>query len=52
MIDLKTGHMVGLAAELGAISAGADPIVREAVRDYGRLVGRAFQIQDDYLEIL
>ena len=51
MIDLKTGHMIGLAAELGTISAGADPIVCEAVRDYGRLVGRAFQIQDDYLEI-
>ena len=51
MIDLKTGHMIGLAAELGAISAGSDPIVCEGVRDYGRLVGRAFQIQDDYLEI-
>ena len=51
MIDLKTGHMIGLAAELGAISAGIDPMVCEAVRDYGRLVGRAFQIQDDYLEI-
>ena len=51
MIDLKTGHMIGLAAELGTISAGADPIICEAVRDYGRLVGRAFQIQDDYLEI-
>ena len=51
MIDLKTGHMIGLAAELGTISAGADPKVCEAVRDYGRLVGRAFQIQDDYLEI-
>jgi len=51
MIDLKTGHMIGLAAELGAISAGADTMVCEAVRDYGRLVGRAFQIQDDYLEI-
>ena len=24
MIDLKTGHMVGLAAELGAISGGVD----------------------------
>jgi len=51
MIDLKTGHMIGLAAELGAISASVDPIVCETVRDYGRLVGRAFQIQDDYLEI-
>jgi geranylgeranyl diphosphate synthase type II len=51
MIDLKTGHMVGLAAELGAVSSGADQVVCEAVRDYGRLLGRAFQIQDDYLEI-
>ena len=51
MIDLKTGYMIGLAAELGTISAGADPIICEAVRDYGRLVGRAFQMQDDYLEI-
>ena len=51
MIDLKTGHMVGLAAELGAISAGVDSVTCQTIRDYGRLVGRAFQIQDDYLEI-
>ena len=51
MIDLKTGHMVGLAAELGAISGGVDSETCQAIRDYGRLVGRAFQIQDDYLEI-
>lgn len=51
MIDLKTGHMVGLAAELGAISAGVDSETCQVIRDYGRLVGRAFQIQDDYLEI-
>ena len=51
MIDLKTGHMVGLAAELGAISAGVDLETCQVIRDYGRLVGRAFQIQDDYLEI-
>ena len=51
MIDLKTGHLIGLAAELGAISTGVDSYICEKVRDYGRLVGRAFQIQDDYLEI-
>ena len=51
MIDLKTGHMIGLAAELGAVSSGAEPLVCQAIRDYGRLLGRAFQIQDDYLEI-
>ncbi|MBC8310799.1 MAG: polyprenyl synthetase family protein [Candidatus Marinimicrobia bacterium] len=51
MIDLKTGHLIGLAAELGAISTQVDSHICEKVRDYGRLVGRAFQIQDDYLEI-
>ena len=51
MIDLKTGNIIGLAAELGAISAGVDSETCSAIRDYGRLVGRAFQIQDDYLEL-
>ena len=51
MIDLKTGHLIGLAAELGAVSTAMDSEICEKVRDYGRLIGRAFQIQDDYLEI-
>ena len=51
MIDLKTGYLIGLAAELGAVSTGMDSEICEKVRDYGRLIGRAFQIQDDYLEI-
>ncbi|MDP6935979.1 MAG: polyprenyl synthetase family protein [Candidatus Marinimicrobia bacterium] len=51
MIDLKTGYMLGLAAEMGAISAGRDEHTINAIGDYGRLIGRAFQIQDDYLEI-
>ena len=51
MIDLKTGHLIGLAAELGAVSTGMDSEICEKVRDYGRFIGRAFQIQDDYLEI-
>jgi len=51
MIDLKTGHLIGLAAEMGAIVANADKNSQLVVRDYGRLIGRAFQIQDDLLEI-
>tara|TARA_B110001454_G_scaffold82117_1_gene79002 strand:+ start:528 stop:1481 length:954 start_codon:yes stop_codon:yes gene_type:complete len=51
MIDLKTGYLIGLSAELGAISVGVndDDVIK--VREYGRLIGRAFQIQDDLLEI-
>lgn len=51
MIDLKTGYLIGLSAELGAISVGANDEDVTKVRDYGRLIGRAFQIQDDLLEI-
>ena len=36
MIDLKTGHLIGLAAELGAISTGVDSNISEKVREYGR----------------
>jgi len=51
MIDLKTGYLIGLSAELGAISVGADDNDVDKVSQYGRLIGRAFQIQDDLLEI-
>ena len=51
MIDLKTGYILGLAAQIGATSAGVDDKTSNGIRDYGRLLGRAFQIQDDYLEI-
>ena len=51
MIDLKTGYMLGLAAELGALCAGADREQTEGVRYFGCLLGRAFQLQDDLLEI-
>ncbi|UCD39146.1 MAG: polyprenyl synthetase family protein [Fidelibacterota bacterium] len=51
MIDLKTGLMLGLAAELGAICASAGQEQIEGVRRFGCLMGRAFQVQDDLLEI-
>ena len=36
---------------MGGIVDCVDDITRLAFRDYGRLIGRAFQIQDDLLEI-
>lgn len=51
MIDLKTGYMLGLAAELGAICASASREQTEGMRRFGSLLGRAFQVQDDLLEI-
>ncbi len=51
MIDLKTGYMLGLAAELGAICASATREQIGWVRCFGSLLGRAFQVQDDTLEV-
>ena len=51
MIDLKTGYMIGLSCHVGAIASGINNTIALILRDYGRLLGRAFQIQDDYLEI-
>ena len=42
---------IAMAAELGALSVCDDDILCKAVRDYGRKLGRAFQIQDDILEL-
>ena len=46
----KTGALFAASAELGAIHAGADPAVREAMAEYGRAVGLAFQVADDILD--
>jgi len=48
----KTGALITAAIELGAIAAGAageDKLA--ALRRYGDLIGLAFQIQDDLLDI-
>ena len=51
MIDGKTAALLGAAFELGAVVGGAPDADREALRTAGRLVGRAFQIQDDLLDV-
>ncbi|MCH7575060.1 MAG: polyprenyl synthetase family protein [Candidatus Marinimicrobia bacterium] len=52
MIDLKTGQMLGLAARLGAISGGGTAESIAGAGHFGLLLGRAFQIQDDLLELI
>ena len=48
MIGLKTAALFGLALELGALGARADP---DAWRDLGHQLGLAFQIRDDALGV-
>ena len=51
MIDCKTGALLEAVFELGGIIGGAGPPERTALRKVGRRVGRAFQIQDDLLDL-
>ena len=50
MIDYKTAVLVGAAFEMGAIVAKASKEDRESIYDFGRYLGIAFQLQDDYLD--
>ncbi len=50
MIEYKTAVLVGASLQMGAIVAGATEDCKRAVYQYGRLLGIAFQLQDDYLD--
>ena len=52
MINLKTGHMLGLSAQLGSLCATSNLNYSENFMDFGLLLGEAFQLQDDLLEIV
>jgi len=52
MIDKKTGYMLGLSAEMGAIVSKMNTKIQIKFKEYGMLIGRAFQIQDDLLEVI
>jgi heptaprenyl diphosphate synthase len=47
----KTGSLIATSAEYGAMFGGASPQVRAALRGYGEIVGAAFQLSDDILDI-
>jgi farnesyl diphosphate synthase len=47
----KTGDLIGAAAELGAVAAGASADARAAARAYGSALGLCFQAVDDLLDV-
>ena len=51
MEERKTAALLSCAPALGAILAGAPPATVDALRDYGRHLGIAFQAVDDLLGI-
>jgi geranylgeranyl diphosphate synthase type I len=51
MIELKTAVLYGAAAAVPAVLMGAEDEVVDSLYQYGLCVGRAFQIQDDVLDL-
>ena len=51
MIGGKTAALLSACTGLGALVAGADESELHAYREFGRLLGLAFQVQDDLLGI-
>lgn len=51
MIEKKTARLFSVACEIGALLGQANDTQVKAMRQYGIMLGRAFQIQDDLLDI-
>ncbi len=50
MIEYKTAVLIGSAMKMGAIVAGASSADQDKIYEFGKNLGIAFQIQDDYLD--
>lgn len=51
MINGKTAALLACSMEIGSILGGADESQSRSMAKFGRMVGKAFQIQDDWLGI-
>jgi geranylgeranyl diphosphate synthase, type II len=52
MIEKKTARLISMSTELGAIIGGGTPPQVAALHRFGHFLGRAFQIQDDLLDVI
>lgn len=50
MIALKTSVLLGASLQLGAILGGAGLNNQDHLYNFGKMLGMAFQVQDDYLD--
>jgi geranylgeranyl diphosphate synthase, type II len=51
MIELKTSVLLAAGLKMGALCAGAPENEAQKLYEFGRNLGLAFQIQDDYLDV-
>lgn len=49
---LKTGELIRCAALLGCIAGAADSSLEAAAEEYAMALGRAFQVEDDILDVV
>jgi len=52
MIGKKTGRLITMATQIGAILGGGTEEEVDILRQYGDVIGVAFQVQDDLLDIV
>ena len=50
MIEYKTAVLLAASMKMGAIVAGEDAGNQQKIYDFGKYLGIAFQLQDDYLD--
>jgi octaprenyl-diphosphate synthase len=51
IIEMKTGSLFAVAADLGAMLGSADQSTQDALRIFGQKIGTAYQIYDDCIDI-
>jgi octaprenyl-diphosphate synthase len=51
IVEMKTGSLFSVAAELGAVLNGVEPAAARAMKDFGMKIGTAYQIYDDCVDI-
>ena len=51
MIEYKTAVLIAISLKLGALIGGASAEDQEAIYEFGRNLGLAFQLKDDYLDV-
>src|SRR5437762_5908582 len=51
VIEMKTGSLFAVAAELGALLSQAEPATQETLKLFGQKIGTAYQIYDDCIDI-
>lgn len=51
ILRMKTGELFAVSCDLGAYLSGATPRQRAALREFGMILGTAYQVYDDCLDL-